>query len=146
MVGQVGLDIDDRCTIEGVQSGDSEHVTLPFQQLYCGFAYWIGPVGGTGAEKPDEWTFRVMPGVNFHWQWLCSQSVHPVEDNNVGEFVQIVKRLRQGRLDFNAGHDVVPVVRRAGRFPDGISHDADRFYAERGLLPFYFQPPLFVSK
>ena len=143
MSGQIGLDIDDRCAIESVQPGDSEHVALSFQQFYCGLADWVGPVRGATGQKPDEGTRRVMAGADFQRQRPGGQPVHPVKYNDVGELVQVVQRLRQTGFNLNAGHDFVPVVRWAGWFPDGVSHRADGFDAERGLLAFYFRSPLF---
>lgn len=65
-----------------------------------------------------------MPGMDFQGLRLWCKPIHPVEDDNVGEFIQIIKRFRQSGFDFYAGDNVIPVVRRLWRFPDLVSHDA----------------------
>ena len=64
--GQVGFDIDYRSTVDGIQTGDGEHVSLPFQQFSRGLANRVGSVGSTGGKKPDQREFGVASGVHFH--------------------------------------------------------------------------------
>ena len=125
VVGLVRFDIYYRSAIDGIQAGDGKHVSLSFQEFSGGLADGVGPVRGAAGEKTDERAVRVVPGTDFQGQGFADQSIHPEKDNDVGEFIQIIERLRQVGLDFNAGYDVIPVVWRPGRFADLVPHGAD---------------------
>ena len=67
MVGDVGLDVQDRCLIYGIQTGDFENIIPALQQFDCSYAYGIGACRTAAGKDTYEGQILVAFGMYFNY-------------------------------------------------------------------------------
>jgi len=139
--GMVEFDIQDRCTVQGIQVLHDQPAPFPFHQLHGGGADGIGPHGGTGCKYPHLRELLFPDGMHlFDLTLLRLQGMGPVEYHDVGESLDPFQALRVrfinnelGELTFSGfglNQDLfiqfeIPLLMGEGWFHVSVIHGAD---------------------
>jgi len=67
VVGNVGLDVQYRCSIYGIKAGDFEDIIPAFQQFDGSYTYGIEACRTAAGEDADEGKFLVAFGMHFNY-------------------------------------------------------------------------------
>jgi len=67
MFGDIGLDVKNRCSIYGIETGDFEDIIVAFHQLDSSYAYWIGACRAAAGKDADERQVVVAFGMYFNY-------------------------------------------------------------------------------
>src|SRR4030042_735649 len=123
----VRLNIDNRRAVDSVQPLDFQYVTAAFQQLNGGLAQRIGAVRRAAGKNAHRCNILGVPGVDFHWGRPV-RLVYEVNDDDVGEFIQVVQCLGKSRVGYDFGNNTHGVMLPAFFYLAADGADGSEFY------------------
>ncbi len=101
---QVGLEVQDRCAVYGIQSLHSQDVSVNLNQPDRCYPNWVGPVLGSLGKDADFWHIGSLlwPPDKVTRHSECGL-VHEEEDDHMGKLIEALKprRKRVQQMDFS---------------------------------------------